>query len=75
MKPLKGRLTILADNVVAGKNEGLGEHGFSVYIETQRGNFLFDTGKGKTIVHNAILFNRDLKALLPKHDEHRVPKL
>ena len=63
MKTLKGRLTILADNIVAGKNESLGEHGFSVYVETDKGNFLFDTGKGKTIVHNAIVFNKDLKAL------------
>ena len=63
MNTLKGRLTILADNVVAGKNESLGEHGFSVYLETEKGNFLFDTGKGKTLVHNAIVFKKDLRAL------------
>lgn len=63
MKTLKGRLIILADNTVAGKNETLGEHGFSVYLETDRGNYLFDTGKGKTIVHNAVVCNKGLKAL------------
>lgn len=63
MKTLKGRLTILADNAVAGRNETLGEHGFSVYLETERENFLFDTGKGKTIVHNAIVCKKDLKAI------------
>lgn len=63
MKTLKGRLTILADNVVVGKNETLGEHGFSVYLETEKGSFLFDSGKGRTIVHNAIVCKRDLKSL------------
>lgn len=63
MKTLKGRLTVLADNIVLGKNETLGEHGFSVYVETEKGNFLFDTGKGKTILHNAVVCKKDLKAL------------
>lgn len=62
-KPIKGRLTILADNIVAGRTESLGEHGFSVYLETDRGTYLFDTGKGKTIVHNAAVHRRDLAAL------------
>jgi len=63
MKKLKGRLTILADNTVAGRVESLGEHGFSVYIETNGGNYLFDTGRGKTVVHNAVVHRRDLGTL------------
>jgi len=60
MTTVKGRVTILTDNVVPGKSELIGEHGFSAYIETGKGNFLFDTGKGKTVVHNALVLNKDL---------------
>jgi len=63
MKTVKGRVTILADNVVPGKSEAIGEHGFSAYIETGNGNFLFDTGKGRTVVHNASVFQKDLTAI------------
>ena len=63
MKTATGRLTILTDNVVPGKSEAIGEHGFCVYVETSNGNFLFDTGKGKTVVHNALVFNKDLKEI------------
>jgi 7,8-dihydropterin-6-yl-methyl-4-(beta-D-ribofuranosyl)aminobenzene 5'-phosphate synthase len=63
MKTVKGCLTILADNIVTGKVEGLGEHGFSVYIETDTGNYLFDTGWGKTIVYNAMVYKKNLGAL------------
>jgi len=63
MKTVKGCLTILADNTVTGKVEGLGEHGFSVYIEIDTGNYLFDTGWGKTIVYNAVVYKKTLGAL------------
>ena len=63
MKSLKGRLTVLADNCVAERVDSLGEHGFSVYVETNGGNYLFDTGRGKTIIHNAVVYKKDLKAL------------
>ena len=63
MKPTKGHLTILADNIVVGKQESLGEHGFSLHIKTDTGTYLFDTGHGKTIVHNAVLHKIDLAAL------------
>jgi len=60
MKTVSGRVTILTDNVVMGKTDAVAEHGFSAYIETGNGNFLFDTGKGKTVVDNALLFQKDL---------------
>jgi len=60
---IKGRLTILADNIVVGRTESLGEHGFSVYLETDGGAYLLDTGKGKTIVHNAAIYRKDLASL------------
>jgi 7,8-dihydropterin-6-yl-methyl-4-(beta-D-ribofuranosyl)aminobenzene 5'-phosphate synthase len=63
MKKVRGRLTVLSDNLVGGREESLGEHGFSIYVETEKGNLLFDTGRGRTIVHNAITHGKDLGAI------------
>jgi len=46
---MKMRITILCENTV-GRRIGLGEHGFSVFIETDHGNSLFDTGSGHSIL-------------------------
>ena len=61
MKTVQGKLTILVDNLVPGKSRFLGEHGFSMFVETDDGNYLFDTGRGKSIIHNAILRQKDLR--------------
>jgi len=63
MKTVRGCVTILTDNVVPGRSELIGEHGFSAYIETGKGNFIFDTGKGKTVVHNALALQKDLAVI------------
>jgi 7,8-dihydropterin-6-yl-methyl-4-(beta-D-ribofuranosyl)aminobenzene 5'-phosphate synthase len=63
MKTVKGHVTILTDNVVPGKSELIGERGHSVYIERGKGYFLFDTGKGKTVAHNALVLNKDLATI------------
>jgi 7,8-dihydropterin-6-yl-methyl-4-(beta-D-ribofuranosyl)aminobenzene 5'-phosphate synthase len=63
MKTVAGRVTVLSDNLVPGRSELIGEHGFSAYIETEKGNFLFDAGRGKAVVHNALLLKKDLTAL------------
>ncbi len=63
MDKVKGRLTLLVDNIVSGKAESLGEDGFSVFVETDYGNFLFDTGRGTTIVHNSIVHKKNLGLL------------
>jgi len=63
MDQIKGRLTILADNTVLGKTESLGESGFSVYLETEYGNTLFDAGRGTTVVHNSIVHRKNLQRL------------
>lgn len=75
MKTVRGHLTVLADNVVHGKSEALGEHGFSAFLETEEGSFLFDTGKGKTVVHNAFIYKKDLRiinkiVLSHSHSDH-----
>ncbi|MFC1798880.1 MBL fold metallo-hydrolase [Thermodesulfobacteriota bacterium] len=63
MFTIKGCLTILTDNVVPGKSTAIGEHGFCIFVETDNGNFLFDTGRGKTIIHNAHVYNKNLNVI------------
>jgi 7,8-dihydropterin-6-yl-methyl-4-(beta-D-ribofuranosyl)aminobenzene 5'-phosphate synthase len=46
-----------------GKLVGSGEHGFSAFIETDRGNYLFDTGSGHSIVPNSLILNKDLRSI------------
>ncbi len=53
------KITILCDNVV-GNLRGVGEHGFAAYVETSHGSYLFDTGSGYGILHNALLFKKSL---------------
>jgi 7,8-dihydropterin-6-yl-methyl-4-(beta-D-ribofuranosyl)aminobenzene 5'-phosphate synthase len=59
---MKTRITILCENLV-GRLTGSGEHGFSAFIETDGGNYLFDTGKGPSIVGNSLSLNKDLKTV------------
>jgi 7,8-dihydropterin-6-yl-methyl-4-(beta-D-ribofuranosyl)aminobenzene 5'-phosphate synthase len=59
---MKFRVTILCENLV-GRLGGLGEHGFSAFIETDRGNYLFDTGSGLSIVPNSLTLDKDLKTI------------
>ncbi len=56
------RITILCENLV-GKLKGSGEHGFSAFIETAQGNYLFDTGSGQSIVSNSLVLKKDLKGI------------
>ncbi|MCX8118232.1 MAG: MBL fold metallo-hydrolase [Desulfobacterota bacterium] len=56
------RITILCENSV-GKLIGAGEHGFSAFIETAHGNYLFDTGSGPSVVTNSLVLNKDLKGV------------
>jgi 7,8-dihydropterin-6-yl-methyl-4-(beta-D-ribofuranosyl)aminobenzene 5'-phosphate synthase len=59
---LELRITILCENSV-GRMIGSGEHGFSAFIETDQGNYLFDTGNGHAIVSNSLALSKDLKSL------------
>jgi 7,8-dihydropterin-6-yl-methyl-4-(beta-D-ribofuranosyl)aminobenzene 5'-phosphate synthase len=54
------RITILSENTVAPAPDILGEHGFAVLIETETDSFLFDTGQGRCILHNAACLKKDL---------------
>ena len=56
------KITVLCENTV-GRLVGSGEHGFSAFIETDRGNYLFDTGNGHSIVANSLILNKDLRSI------------
>jgi len=57
------RLTILCENTATFALNTLGEHGFSVFIETEYGNYLLDTGQGATLIHNGLSLKKDLRKI------------
>ena len=69
---MKARITVLCENTV-GALVGTGEHGFSAFIETEAGDYLFDTGNGLSIIRNALLWRKDLtgiKKIFLSHGHH-----
>ena len=59
---MKIKITVLCENLV-GRLVGSGEHGFSAFIETDQGNYLFDTGSGHSVVANSLVLNKDLRTI------------
>lgn len=68
------RVVTLSENTAAMRPGLLAEHGFSVYLETERNRILFDTGLSISAAHNAYLLDIDLKgvpiALSHGHFDH-----
>ena len=60
---MKVRLTILSENSVGVPFGVIGEHGFACYLETEYGNYLFDTGQGYAIVPNSLVLSKDLRSI------------
>ena len=60
---MKVRVTVLCENSVIVPFGVIGEHGFAAFIETDKGNFLFDTGQGKGILSNADILGKDLSTI------------
>ena len=60
---MKIKATILSENCVFFQPGAIGEHGLSIFMETDRGNYLLDTGQGKAIVNNALVLGLDLKTI------------
>ncbi len=56
------KITIICENTV-GRRVGLGEHGFSAFVETNGENYLFDTGAGHSVVKNSLELNKDLRTI------------
>ena len=54
------RITIICDNSVGPISGTLGEHGFAALVELDGESILFDTGQGRTLLHNAARMNKEL---------------
>jgi len=58
------RVTTLVDNSVSLSGSRLiGEHGLSVYVETENTRILFDTGQNVALFHNAEILDIDLSRI------------
>ncbi len=55
--------TVICENCVFNPPGALAEEGLSIFMETDRGNFLLDTGTGKTLVNNALVLGLDLRSI------------
>ena len=60
---MKGKATVLCENCVFRHAGAIAEHGWAVFIETDQGNFLFDTGQGRAIINNAQHFKKELSTI------------
>lgn len=60
---MKIKATVLAENSVFSNLGAIAEHGWSVFIETEHGNLLFDTGQGLALPNNAKVLGKDLSSL------------
>lgn len=59
MKISKVKITTICENTTAGAHL-LGEWGLSFLIETKELKIIFDTGAGRTLIHNAAVMGIDL---------------
>jgi len=60
---MKIKATMVCENCVFHLPGALAEHGLSIFLETDRGNYLLDTGQGKTVVNNALVLGLDIKTI------------
>jgi len=70
---MKVKATVLVDNYAFGINGVLAQHGWAVFLETDRGNYLLDTGAGKIIINNAHVLGVDLtsiQGIILSHHHH-----
>ena len=61
---MKVKATVLVDNYAFGINGVLAQHGWAVFLETDQGSYLLDTGAGKIILNNARVLGVDLDSIL-----------
>jgi 7,8-dihydropterin-6-yl-methyl-4-(beta-D-ribofuranosyl)aminobenzene 5'-phosphate synthase len=57
------KITIVCENAVSFQAPILGEHGFACHIEHEGKNYLYDTGRGFSIIQNALSLETDLNKL------------
>ncbi len=72
-REMSARFTVLCENSVAGPFGIIGEHGWSVHVETGGRKLLFDTGQGQGLVSNATWLGmelRDVDAVVLSHGHY-----
>ncbi len=52
--------TVLCENSVSGPFGLTGEHGWSIFVETDNRKILFDTGQGQGIIANSLILGKDI---------------
>ncbi len=57
------RATVLCENSVSGPFGITGEHGWSIFLETDNSVILFDTGQGQGIISNSLMLGRDIMGI------------
>lgn len=57
------RITVLSENTVDSLIGVVAEHGFSLFIEREEENILFDTGQGLAIFNNSSVLNKDIRSI------------
>jgi 7,8-dihydropterin-6-yl-methyl-4-(beta-D-ribofuranosyl)aminobenzene 5'-phosphate synthase len=60
---MKIKATIVSENCVFHLPGALAEHGLSIFLQTDRGNYLLDTGYGDAIINNVRVLGIDLKTI------------
>lgn len=60
---MNAKVTILCENTAGVPFGVVGEHGFACFVETDAGNYLFDTGQGFGIIRNAAVLRKDLRTI------------
>jgi 7,8-dihydropterin-6-yl-methyl-4-(beta-D-ribofuranosyl)aminobenzene 5'-phosphate synthase len=57
------RATTVCENSVFRHFGAVAEHGLCIFMETDFGNYLLDTGQGKAIINNALVLGLDLRTI------------
>ena len=60
---MKITATVICENCVFNQPGAIAEHGLSIYMETDCGRYLLDTGQGKAVINNALVLGLDLRAI------------
>ena len=60
---MKITATVICENCVFNQPGAIAEHGLAIFMETDCGNYLLDTGQGKAIVNNAMVLGLDLRTI------------
>jgi 7,8-dihydropterin-6-yl-methyl-4-(beta-D-ribofuranosyl)aminobenzene 5'-phosphate synthase len=60
---MKVKATVICDNYVYNHPGAVAEHGLSILLETDAGNYLLDTGQGKGLVNNSLVLGLDLRTI------------